>query len=200
MAAKTTKTSKTTKRKTRPKTSRPDTSAPRRPRAKSRKGSSGGTSILHTCGHTQRHKLSRIPYKREREVTYQQSIACKACWAIQRAEEAESLCGVENLPEMTGTEGQVPWGRTIRANALGRAQAEAAILDRELTKRGMAPAGARLLALAVPRLLKKVSAKFWIDHREDLEGVLELFLPPKPLKELVDLREELTKPVIECPF
>jgi hypothetical protein len=178
----------------------PSTRRPAQKRGRGRTRRAGATVIKHLCGHTQKHKLSRIPYKRAREVEQCRQRICTLCWALQAAEEAEAICGIESLPPLAGSVLQVPWGRSIRARALGQAQTQGSTLDWGLSLRGHQPASPKLLALAIPRALKKLSAKWWIDHREDLQEALDVFLPPKAREKLAELREVLTQPVIQVPF
>lgn len=164
----------------------------------SKRGPAKGTSITHSCGHSQRHVLPSLKWRRDREQARQTQLVCTACWQQGKAHEVEVLCEGIDLPELTGTEAQVLWARTIRAMAISRAKSRAMAMDRERAAVGLEPAADRFMALALPPLLGKLSARWWIDNRTE-EDALALLVPAIDLLELVALQAEASA-MPECPF
>ena len=168
----------------------------------------GGVSIKHSCGHTQVHQLTGLKWKKDREKVRLATVVCTTCWAAAKAEEAEILSGIEGLPDMVGTGPQILWARSIRGIQLILLQANAAKLDRLRRERALDPASERYMSLALPAVVKKTAAKWWIDHREDPD-VLEQLLGKRATKAIDALFQEIdqaplvipvTEPPSDCPF
>lgn len=151
--------------------------------------SARGLSVLHSCGHTQAHRITGPVWKKEREKVRLGGRPCTACWQKAQAEEMELLCGIKDLPALDGTDAQVLWARSIRGIQLGYLQADAARLDRIRRSKNLAPVSEEILALALPPALKKIKAKFWIDHREE-KDLLYGLLGKKASRKLEAIREE----------
>jgi hypothetical protein len=179
----------------------------REPRARSASGYSGsrrggGKSVTHTCGHKQQHKIPGPKWKKERELVRLAGQICTTCWAIGRADELEFLCDIPNLTELSGTEPQVLWARSIRALLLNKVRQDAATLDRDCREAGVPPVGEAYLAVAVPAILKKTTSKFWIDNRES-EALAELALSFDEIDALYAIGQAVKEAVANapvCPF
>jgi len=157
-----------------------------------------GTSIKHTCGHTQQHPLKGMKWQKDREKLRLAEQVCTSCWATGRADELEALCCGANLPELTGTEAQILWARSIRALAIIKTHGEAVSLDHQRTAEGLEGCEGRYMALVLPHFEKKKSSKWWIENREEPDLLSEI-VPFSVLDELAALREELLA-VPKCPF
>ena len=170
-----------------------------RPRRASSLGGArrGGTSVLHACGHKERHAFTGPKWKKAKDAEWQKGQDCTACWSLKKAEEQESICGVEALPELDGAERQVSWARSLRAEAIGRVKLEAWRMDQARKLKGLEPATDRYLALVLPLLLGRTDAHWWIDNREvdPLEQVLDF----KTQDDLEELRQEAER-AVACPF
>lgn len=158
----------------------------------------GGTSIKHPCGHTQQHALKGMKWQKDREKLRLAEQVCTSCWAESRAAELEALCCGANLPELTGTDAQILWARSIRALAIIKTHGEAVVLDKERVAVGLEPAEGRFMRLVLPYFEKKKAAKFWIDNREETDLLSEI-VPFSVQDELAALRGEISK-VPVCPF
>lgn len=119
------------------------------------------------------------------------------------------MSGVDpsKLVQLTGTTAQILWARTIRGLMLARVTGEAIRIDRERRKKDLEPASDRFLALALPGILRKRSARWWIDVRDE-DQILDLALDSMSMKALEELRGEADKVVLPpqavdpdfCPF
>lgn len=158
----------------------------------------GGTTITHTCGHTQVHALEGMAWKREREQKRLAERVCTSCWASGRAEELEGLCEGVDLPPLTGSDAQILFARSIRALAVIQTKSAALGLDRERKAVGLQPVEDRYLGLVLPYFAGLTKAKWWIDRKESADLLAEV-VPMVTLDELAAFREEITK-VPECPF
>ena len=192
---------------TTPKTTKPKAGAAKATRARSRgtakngwRRKAKGTLIHHTCGHSQHHPLGKEKWKREREAKRLSEMPCTSCWSQAQAEEAEALCGIKDLPALTGTPRRVEWARSIRAIVLGRIQAQASIMDRSRKERGLAPVSEAFLGIVLATALDEKRASWWIDYRELLDDPADTFTHGTDRRLLETWREEASAPLIECPF
>ena len=172
---------------------------PLRPRRATSLGQArrGGTLVLHTCGHKERHPFTGPKWKKARDIEWQKGQVCTACWSLGQAEAQEALCAVPDLPELDGAQRQITWARSLRAAAIARVQLEAWRMDQERQAKGLEPARDRYLALVLPRLLARTEAGWWIDQREGDPVALVLDFPTEDALEA--LRQEAAQ-VIPCPF
>jgi len=178
------------------------TRAKPKPRAKPLRRASGlgrarGTTVLHTCGHKEKHAFSGPKWKKEKDALWQKGQACTACWSLEKAEEQEALCDVAGLPELEGATRQVSWARSLRAAVIAQVKLEAWRLDQERRRKGLAPAAERYLALVLPPVLARTDAGWWIDNRE--ADPLALILDFQTQDDLEALRQEAAQ-AVDCPF
>ncbi|VWX49301.1 hypothetical protein [Novosphingobium sp. 9U] len=111
--------------------------------------------ITHACGHMQDHHIDGFTSQRERKMRWLTSTQCRSCFNTQkRAEQAEVAAqndlAIAHLarPALTGTDRQVSWAESIRAQRLATCIA----------------AGSDAHIVEVLRAVQ--DAKWWIDHRE----------------------------------
>lgn len=156
----------------------------------------GGTTIKHTCGHSQQHHLPGVKWKAERMKTEEAKRECTACWSEKQAADLEILAEIEDLPELNGTPRQVSWARSIRARGIIKLRTEVSAVDRLRREKALPPAGPAFLAEALPRVLKQASAKWWIESRDS--DPLEL-LDFDAQDSLEAIRQEALR-VPDCPF
>ncbi|WP_306598933.1 hypothetical protein [Geothrix sp. 21YS21S-2] len=173
-----------------------------KPRAKPLRRASGlgrarGTTVLHACGHKEKHALSGPKWKKEKDALWQKGQACTACWSMGKAEEQEALCDLPGLPELEGAPRQVSWARSLRAAVIAQVKLEAWRLDQERKRKGLALAAERYLALVLPPVLARTDAGWWIDNRE--ADLLALILDFQTQDDLEALRQE-TAQAVDCPF
>lgn len=173
-----------------------------KPRAKPLRRASGlgrarGTTVLHACGHKEKHAFSGPKWKKEKDALWQKAQACTACWSLEKAEEQEALCDLPGLPELEGAARQVSWARSLRAAVIAQVKLEAWRLDQERKRKGLAPATERYLALVLPPVLARTDAGWWIDNRE--ADPLALILDFRTQDDLEALRQEAAQ-AVDCPF
>lgn len=79
-------------------------------------------TIKHTCGHTQVHDLFGPHVQRDRKIKYETGCICDACYRTQKiAAEQAAAAKLEaeiTLPELTGSEKQIAWAKSIRAKMI----------------------------------------------------------------------------------
>lgn len=118
--------------------------------------------ILHKCGHIEERYLRGrgAKAKAESKVWWEEQ-NCKECWKKEKQTEADEYNKV--LPELSGSEKQVNWAMMLRVNSLKRVESvltESGILNNPELKEK---------ALEKLNILRRVvSAKFWIETREEL--------------------------------
>lgn len=121
--------------------------------------------IMHVCGHEQIHDLAKCPAeKRESRIKWLATTQCSECWKKANAAAAKDFEKELGLPELTGTEKTIKWGRQIRID----------FVKKELetsTKEAV-------IALCI----KQNRAKFWIDNRYKLKEKLILETPANSAK------------------
>lgn len=111
--------------------------------------------ITHACGHMQDHHINGFTNQRERKKRWLASTQCRSCFNTQKqAERADAAAQVGlaiahlALPALTGTDRQVSWAETIRAQRLAACIASGSNGD------------------IVEAFRAVRDAKWWIDHRE----------------------------------
>ncbi len=115
--------------------------------------------INYTCGHQGREQLYGPHRQRENKIEYLERGVCRDCFVAQRnannkdiADKAETA--TPGLPDLKGTERQVPWARTIRAKAIENIKMVAGeTQDAEVIE-------------FCKRMLRQDSATYWIDRRD----------------------------------
>lgn len=119
------------------------------------------TTIIHSCGHRETTQLYGSREARERREKWLDSQPCRACQNAARTSEATEQARVDTLPALTGTEKQVAWAMSIRAEVI-------ASIDRRLatpTAQRNPGEAARGRAAAIMAISTQTSASWWIDHR-----------------------------------
>lgn len=142
--------------------------------------------LNHACGH-----VSLYPFYGDDDFAWGERVrqladlSCPLCQAEereeerrQRADEARLTARERGLPPLEGSDRQVAWAETIRANAFGAidkvlrwadrvgAEAEAEDPDHWQTTR-------QSISRAVAYLEQQVEAKWWIDHRQGIANSLD---------------------------
>ena len=123
-------------------------------------------TVKRKCGHEERIALFGSYNSRQKQLEWEASKLCKACYIEEKKQaektDAESL----GLPELTGSEKQIAWANSIR---LEWAKPFLAKLD-SWRERGADEADierCRQAFLAV--LSNRTEAKWWIDHQHELD-------------------------------
>lgn len=137
-------------------------------------------TITHACGHEHTHQLYGKTAGRERKEQWLASGVCPACYKAEQEakrqaanEAAQAANASAGLPALEGTPKQIAWAETIRAGYAEqidqiKARLEAAGgLDKLRTQSPAEKVAAFERQLAsMDALLAKVSAAWWIDHRQ----------------------------------
>jgi hypothetical protein len=155
--------------------------------------------ITHTCGHQESHQLYGSSSERSRKETWLETTLCYACYradieARRQAESAQSATANREIemPPLAGTDRQIAWAETLRANCIENlvrtAQTDArryltAAPDHEARAHRLKDEGFKttveqrtalaeaLVDLVYPWCASQTSAHWWIDHRDSLESV-----------------------------
>lgn len=137
--------------------------------------------ITHACGHMQDHHIDGFAGQRERKVRWLATTQCRSCFVDQKRSERAAAASRDSaavahleLPALVGSERQVSWAGTIRAQRL------AACMDSEMD------------VFSVHAASAVQDAKWWIDHRdlaaEELLRAVAQFAPASPKKMALEAR------------
>lgn len=131
------------------------------------------TTVIYQCGHGGKEQMYGPGRERERKVEWiRQSKLCPECYQKQRDEQraAEQAAAAEKaaafkLPKLEGTEKQIAWAETIRAE----------IIERNLEVLGaIKDDGFRQFAKTrLSGLMAEVKAHYWIEKRAALANTEE---------------------------
>ena len=127
------------------------------------------TQITHTCGHTETVQLYGTSRERDNKAAWLSGKLCQECQRkAQQAQAAESA-QAQGLPTLTGSDKQVAWATTIRAEQLAgvakmRQEFEATGRKQNVTEDVMAAQMGQFDAL-VAKLIAQTAAAWWIDRR-----------------------------------
>lgn len=122
--------------------------------------------VAHKCGHESRIDLTGPHRQREWRLEQEEERDCCDCQQTRRdRENAESAAAAQaaGWPALSGSERQIAWAQTLRANAVASV--------RELAGRWRAEypdAGADLAGLVESALLGVTDTRWWIDSRDNL--------------------------------
>jgi len=110
----------------------------------------GQHTITFACGHTESRIIGGKLREQESKVGWLEG---QTCWQCQRAAENAAVAAVSatrGWPALEGSEKQVAWASTIRAEMLERL----------------------LLPVLAGALLEQAEARWWIDHRAESPEIL----------------------------
>lgn len=133
-------------------------------------------TVKHICGHTHEHGLIGKNADRERRLAWLETVDCPECYkAKQQAErEAANQKAAEDnaaagLPALTGTEKQVAWAETIRAEKMVALNQLIADMEQYIAKPESSESQRKALRLGI-KIVQKVqavdNAVWWIDNRD----------------------------------
>lgn len=91
-------------------------------------------TVSHSCGHSQEHQLFGPTRDRDSKASWLETTLCTECWKAQqdkeRAEKIASenarsaeLEAKNNLPQLSGSEKQISWARSIRQQMIDSMEA-----------------------------------------------------------------------------
>jgi hypothetical protein len=115
-------------------------------------------TITRACRHTETHQLYGPGADREKRAEWLKSTPCTDCYRKEQAERAAEQ--TSNLPELTGTDKQIQWATTIRAQIVAQIESIVARIADNPDADGAAETldDARII-------LKQSKASYWIDNR-----------------------------------
>lgn len=144
-------------------------------------------TITRTCGHQTSEQLYGKGSERERRLAWLKSQPCLACTRQGKRQNAATAPQIADLPVLVGTEKQVAWALTIRAEKLAaidaiaadiRERGDRAVAAGQVSREDADTAIAAEVAPAVAKARMMDSAAFWIDHRgESTQDLLRMFAP-----------------------
>ena len=116
--------------------------------------------VTYACGHTETVNLYGKTSERERKIAWmEENCICPACYKAEQQAKAAETNAAYDLPELVGTEKQVAWAETLRAEIFK----EIADLEK---KAGMPAVEADgKFAEFFVWLKSQKEARFWIDNR-----------------------------------
>jgi hypothetical protein len=127
-------------------------------------------TITRSCSHTEEVQIygTNSHGERTRQAEYEATKLCRECYlAAQQAKrdaaaaEAAQTATEQGLPELTGSEKQIKWALSIRAEKLSELAATLA----QVTVHN--PTTDAMLATAQQRLTAHTASSWWIDNRNE---------------------------------
>ena len=129
-------------------------------------------TVNHTCGHQQTHQLYGPNKDRQRKIEWLQTTVCTDCYRAQQDQQrqAQSTQAAETAvaqgwPTLTGTEKQVAWAQTIRAEVLSHLPALRQRLE------AFTEAQRTETETCITALIARTDAGWWIEHRTAYAGL-----------------------------
>ena len=129
------------------------------------------TTITHTCGHTETVQMYGSSSERDSKAAWLAGKPCQECQRNAQQAQATESAQAQGLPALVGSEKQVAWALTIRAEQLGKVAAmrkefEAIGRKQNVTEDVMATQMGQFDAL-VAKLTAQTAAAWWIDRRSN---------------------------------
>ena len=129
-------------------------------------------TITYKCGHTGTVDIvgTNAHGERERKAEWYGNQLCADCYKLERAAESEKASA--GYPELIGSEKQVAWAKTIRADMIKRyaREIEAAKAHLDMTKsiltNDAAPQNVKATAKTIINILESNEAKWFIENRQ----------------------------------
>ena len=177
-------------------------------------------TITHTCGHTHTYNLYGKYTERDRKEQWLAEQVCPECRRAAELADADANAEAAGRPELTGSEKQIDWAKTIREKAvadINKRPADAqndvatAIYSRlreefnhdeaKIESRGKEIADklgedkqAAIVALLMETVNDVTAAKDWIDSRSDSVAMLADLVAVKLIGADVDKTPETLQP------
>lgn len=111
--------------------------------------------VKYACGHTGTVNLFGKRKDREYRLEYISKGVCPDCWRAKKLDEAAEVEERENLPELSGSEKQIAWARSIRKKLLDELE--------QLLGQGRVKTE-RAEVLIEYGFSRKTTAKWWIEN------------------------------------
>lgn len=116
--------------------------------------------ITHTCGHTSIYNIVGKVADRDGKVSWLESKPCRDCERRAENEKAAATNSASGLPALTGSEKQIAWAESIRAE---KAQSLTDMRAKLAPHAGDAQADAAIAVIDAQ--LTETAASAWIDAR-----------------------------------
>lgn len=132
-------------------------------------------AVKMSCGHEETIELFGKTADRDRKIAWlQEHGTCSACYKarldaekIAATKAAAEKAVEDNLPELTGSEKQINWAMTIRAQKLTDLDKMFGDLNAKITDEQMRSKNQIAYQAARNVLTSKTEAKYWIDNRNN---------------------------------
>ena len=129
------------------------------------------TTITHTCGHTETVQMYGTSKERDSKAAWLSSKPCQECQRKAQQTAAAESAQAQGLPALVGSDKQVAWATTIRAELLCkvaqmRSEFEATGRKQNVTEDVMTAQMGQFDAL-VTKLTAQTAAAWWIDRRSN---------------------------------
>ena len=140
-------------------------------------------NVTYKCGHEGVVNLVGPHVQRQNRIEYLEGTVCPSCYQKEQEELAEKYDKANDLPELTGSEKQVEWARSIRRNCLqnfeslctqweedGRkavGEIVFALDNRESEIDKLYKEYADIICDSMSYISEQTTARFFIDNRDD---------------------------------
>ncbi len=159
--------------------------------------------VTYTCGHTDTIELFGRMKDREWRLEREKDKLCPECWKKQLEEdrakenaEAAEANKTLGLPELEGTEKQIPWAESIRQQILSAIEKEVlGIISPEKKKKH--PDKYKSILEGVKSIKQHTAASWWIDRRRNTNYNLLIDMINDEVTILKKAQAEPPKAVIE---
>lgn len=144
------------------------------------------TAIEHSCGHRATVQLygTNTHGERDRKAAWLATQSCPDCAKVDRAEqrdernqETAAQADANDWPTLNGTDRQIPWATTIRADTI-------AAMAKRLNRHPDADIATRALAVWTDDALRHTDASWWIDNRTNAVRAVTANLTPESRENL----------------
>jgi len=122
-------------------------------------------TVKYSCGHAGVISLTGPVKDRKAKLDWFEKRVCPECYKAKREADSAELQREYGLIELTGSDKQVQWANSIRAEFVERMQER---IDRRVAHDDRQKALAALTAA----VNTQDTAKWWIDHRSNLSAAL----------------------------
>lgn len=120
------------------------------------------TFITHSCGHDEEHDLLGPTAQRERKIAWLETTLCSDCQQVEndkRNKIAAQWCADNECAPLTGSEKQIAWAESIRADYLQGLNGMLTILPADQKP--------QLVEAIADIKQHDTDASWWIDNRDE---------------------------------
>lgn len=141
----------------------------------------GKYEITYACGHTEERQLYGKIKDRESKSSWLETQKCYECQKEEKNRKAREDNAKLGLPKLIGSEKQIAWAETIRAEKIKFLDETLNFFDISRVKPEKLEA-AKWIYSEIAKIKNETSAKYWIENKDNIFGPLWFIkkYPDKP--------------------